>query len=186
MTAEDFVALALANAANATILSRLPEFDLPDAWLVSGCLFQTAWNLHTGRDPMFGIKDYDIFYFDRDTSWEKEDRVIHRVQRAFADMGIALEPRNQARVHLWYAEKFGTAYPPLTKSTDGIDRFLMPCAQVGIGADGRTVYAPSGFDDIEAMIVRPNRKAANFQPERYREKAERWKTVWPELTVLSV
>lgn len=33
------------NAANRKILSRWQAFDLPNAWLVAGCLFQTVWNL---------------------------------------------------------------------------------------------------------------------------------------------
>lgn len=59
-----FVDQALANPANRAILERLPALGLPDAWLVAGCLFQTVWNLRTGRPPMDGIRDYDLFYFD--------------------------------------------------------------------------------------------------------------------------
>ena len=33
------------------------------------------------------------------------------------------------------------------------------------------------------MIVRPN-ITANFQAARYFEKAARWKTLWPTLTIL--
>jgi len=56
---------------------------------------------------------------------------------------------------------------------------------VGIHAanGGREVYAPRGFDDIAHMIVRPNR-VPNFQPKTCFEKAERWKTLWPEITIL--
>jgi hypothetical protein len=173
----------LRNRFNRAILDRLPALALPDAWLVSGALFQTVWNVQTNRQPDFGIRDYDVFYFDPDTSWDAEDAAIQRAADAFADLGITVELRNQARVHLWYAEKFGKPYPRLQRATDGIDRFLMPCAQVGVNADGATVYAPHGFDDIAAMIVRPNR-TANFHPDRYREKALRWQDSWPELTIL--
>ena len=43
---------------------------LPDAWIVSGCSrVQTVWNvLHRSRVD-YGISDYDVFYFDPDTSW---------------------------------------------------------------------------------------------------------------------
>lgn len=44
-----FIALALTNEANRNILERLPSLGLADAWLVSGCLFQTVWNALTGR-----------------------------------------------------------------------------------------------------------------------------------------
>lgn len=180
-----FVTSSLSNPTVRAILERLPSLALPDAWLVSGALFQTNWNAITSRPPGYGIKDYDIFYFDSDTSYEAEDRAIARVADAFSDLPVSIELRNQARVHLWYPAKFGTPYAPATRATDGIDRFLMHNAQVGIRATSEPyeVYAPRRFDDIEQMIVRPNR-TANFRKERYEEKAAQWKARWPELTII--
>src|SRR5438105_2555899 len=132
MTEAGFVNVILSNPVNSTVLDRLDQLALPDAWLVSGALFQTVWNAVAGRDPAFGIKDYDVFYFDADTSWSAEDVVIKHAAATFADVGSLVEVRNQARVHLWYPDKFGVAYPAATRATDGIDRFLMRCAQVGI------------------------------------------------------
>jgi hypothetical protein len=185
MTESDFIAVVTRNPFNRAILERWPKLALADAWLVSAALFQTVWNVQTGRAPDQGIKDYDIFYFDSDTSWEAEDRVIKRMGDVLCDLDIAIEVRNQARVHLWYQQKFGAPYPPLTRSTDGIDRFLMHNAQVGIraNADGTEIYAPHGLDDVFKMIVRPNR-TANFLPDKYMEKALRWKELWPEITIL--
>jgi len=185
MTEHDFTSTVLTNCVNRTILERLPALGAPDCWLVSGALFQTAWNLKTGRAPTHGIKDYDIFYFDPDPSWEGEDAVIRRADALFADLGVEIEVRNQGRVHIWYQEKFGTPYPRLARATDGIDRFLCECAMVGMrpNGDGFEVYAPKGFADIESMTVRPNRMA-NFHPDRYVEKAARWRGVWPEITIL--
>ena len=186
MTEPEFVAAVLANPVNRQILERLPALGLPDAWLVSGALFQTVWNLRSGHEPTHGIRDYDLFYFDPDTSWEAEDRAIKRAQAHYDDLGVEIELRNQARVHLWYAEKFGVPYPPLMRATDGIDRFLSHNAQVGIRPEGAgyAVYAPHGFGDIEAMRIRPN-PSANFSAERFGEKAARWKSLWPEITILS-
>jgi hypothetical protein len=185
MTAATFLEALLRNPFNQTILRRLPEIELADAWLVSGAVFQTVWNVMTGREPTFGIKDYDIFYFDGDTSWEAEDAVIRRAAEFFSDLAVKVETRNQARVHLWYPEKFGAPYPSAARATDGIDRFLMLCAQVGIRRRGSAydIYAPNGFDDVEQMIVRPN-PTPNFRSARYSEKAARWKSFWPELTIL--
>jgi hypothetical protein len=141
--------------------------------------------VRSGQPPEHGIKDYDVFYFDPDTSWEAEDRAIQSASIAFSDVEASIEVRNQGRVHIWYQEKFGRPYPPLQRATDGIDRFLMPAAQVGIrrNASGYDVYAPRGLSDIRDMIVRPN-LSPNFDPDRYREKALRWKELWPALTVL--
>ena len=185
MNEKHFLDLAMANEVNRAIVERLPALGLPDAWLVSGSLFQTVWNMQTGRAPGHGIRDYDVFYFDRDISWEAEDAAIRRCAAAFADLDAEIELRNQARVHLWYEEKFGRPYPPLKCATEGIDRFLAHACMVGLhpGEDGLKVYAPHGFDDIETMTIRKN-PTPNFSADRYAEKAARWKEQWPELTVI--
>ena len=59
-----FVTDIAANDANRAILSRWPRLGLPHAWLVAGCLFQTVWNLKSGKPPSQGMKDCDLFYFD--------------------------------------------------------------------------------------------------------------------------
>jgi uncharacterized protein len=180
-----FVEAVLRNPANKIILERLPGFGLADAWLVSGSVIQTVWNVLTGRAPDYGIKDYDIFYFDTDTSWEAEDAIIQRVAAAVSDVDAPVEVRNQARVHLWYPNKFGIAYPPLQRTTEGIDRFLTVAAQIGIRpTQGRyDIYAPHGFDDLSTLTIRPN-LCPNFSVDLYGAKAAAWKARWPELTIL--
>jgi hypothetical protein len=184
MTRDDFVTCVLRNRYNRVLLEMLPAVGLADCWLVSGALFQTVWNIVSGFPPEYGIKDYDLFYFDQDTSWAAEDTAIRRVLAQTKSLDAKIELRNQARVHLWYEEKFGVSYPALTRTTDAIDRFLQVNAQIGIrpDGDGFEVYAPRGFDDVAAMRVRPNR-VPNFQPERYLEKARRWQAIWPRLVV---
>jgi hypothetical protein len=166
MRGEDFQTAALRNAVNDALLDDLTDLGLPDAWIVSGCLVQTVWNLQTGRPVDYGIHDYDVFYFDSDLSWEAEDRVIGALRRSSDRLGVRIEARNQARVHLWYPQKHGKPYPALQRSTDGIDRFLTRNTQVGIqrGRDGDRLYAPAGLDDIANLVVRPN-LTANFAAE---------------------
>jgi uncharacterized protein len=185
MDEDSFLAAALKNPANETIARALVELALPDAWLVSGCLVQTVWNVLTGRAVDYGISDYDIFYFDPDTSWDAEDAVIRDLEARFRYLGVKIETRNQARVHLWYADKHGLPYPPLTRSTEGIDRFLTANTKVGIRgtAGGYEVYAPNGFHDVENLIARPN-PGPNFSPANYAAKVARWKRMWPEITVI--
>jgi uncharacterized protein len=185
MDKDDFIAAALRNPINEIIAEELSRLALPDAWIVAGCLVQTVWNVQTARAVDHGIADYDIFYFDPDTSWQAEDAVIRKLQGQFARTGAKVEVRNQARVHLWYPEKHRLPYPALHCSTQGIDRFLTKNTQVGIRRTqaGHDIYAPHGFDDIAKMIVRPNH-TANFSAANYEAKAERWKLLWPEIRVL--
>jgi len=185
MNKDEFLAAAFRNPVNEIIVDELFQLALPDAWIVSGCLVQTAWNVMTKRAVAYGIADYDIFYFDPDTSWQAEDAVIRQLQSRLKNLGVTVEVRNQARVHLWYPQKHGLPYPALRSSTQGIDRFLTKNTQVGIRRtqNGFDVYAPNGFDDIADMIVRPN-PGPNFSAANYTAKARRWKLLWPELTVL--
>jgi uncharacterized protein len=185
MTRDEFIAAALRNPANKVIADELFHLALPDAWLVSGCLVQTVWNVLTRRAVDYGISDYDVFYFDRDTSWGAEDDVVRRLNVAFRRLGVTLDVHNQARVHLWYPQKHGLPYPPLKSCTEGIDRFLTRNTRIGLRRtrEGYDVYAPDGFDDVAGLIVRPN-PGPNFSAESYAAKAARWKALWPELTVL--
>lgn len=184
VTEAEFLEIACRNENNNVILERLPELGLDDAWLVSGSLFQTVWNVLTDRPITHGIKDYDIFYFDPDTSWDAEDAVIKRAESLYSDLGVEIEFRNQARVHLWYEKKHNISYPPLKTSCEGIDRFLavgnMVAIQPLVNGD-RRFYVP-GLADMAAMKIRPNR-AGNFVKERYDEKCARWKQFWPELSI---
>jgi uncharacterized protein len=184
MRSEEFHAAVLRNPVHDALLDDLILLGLPDAWIVAGCLAQTVWNLQTGRPVDYGINDYDVFYFDADLSWEAEDQVISALRRRSGQLGVRIEARNQARVHLWYPPKHGKPYPALQRATDGIDRFLTSNTQVGIqrGSHGDRIYAPAGLADIPNLIVRPN-FTPNFSAEAYRIKTTRWIALWPELTV---
>jgi hypothetical protein len=180
LSAEDFVACAMTNPINAALLDRLPELRLNQCFLNAGCLFQATWNRLSGYEADRGVKDYDVSYFDdSDLSWEAEDRVIRAVAKMFA--GIAIEIRNQARVHLWYRRRFGVDYPQLSSTRDGIDRYLISCTCVGIDVATGKLYAPNGLDDLHKGILRINPR--NRQPELFRQKAEDYRTRWPWLTV---
>ncbi len=183
MTEAEFRTAVAANPNNVALLSRLPDSGLPDCYLTAGCLFQTVWNLRDGREPTWGIKDYDIFYFDlSDLTAEAEVEVESRVRAAFADLPIKLDIKNQARVHLWYEAKFGAPYPQLLSSTDGIDRYLVACTCIGIEVSTQHLHAPDGLDDLAAGRLRIN--PVNARPDRYREKALSYQRRWNWLEIL--
>lgn len=183
MTLDDFRDAALTNPANRALLERLPALGLPQCHLVAGCLFQALWNARSGQAPDWGVPDYDIFYFDEsDLSWDAEDRVIRTVKALAADLGILVEPRNQARVHLWYADRFGDGYPQLGSARDGIDRYLVACTCVGIDVASSAVYAPYGLAELAQGVLRMN--GANPRPALFRAKAQSYRARWPWLTIL--
>ena len=87
-----------------------------------------------GRPLDYGIKDYDLGYFDAsDISYEAEDAVIRRVKAVFEEpLRSMVEVRNQARVHLWFEAKFGEAYGPLSCTAEALERFASATFAVGV------------------------------------------------------
>jgi uncharacterized protein len=181
-----FLTALLTNPAVTTILERMPRLGLATWYLTAGGVVQTLWNVLSGRDPRAGIKDYDIFYFDdSDLSYAAEDAVIQQANALFPDLPSPVEVRNEARVHLWYEEKFGVPARQFTSCEDAIDHFASTtcCYGVTVAPDGALrVYAPHGFHDLFAMIVRPNPILA--PREVYEAKTARWTEEWPSLTIL--
>lgn len=168
------------------VLRTVRDLGLPDWRLFSGAVYQGVWNDLTGRPVGFGIKDYDIGYFDPDTSWDAEDVWIKRVADAFDEpLKSLVEVRNQARVHLWAPQKFGEDFAPLICTDDAPARFVAPAFAVGVRLeedDTISVLSSYGLSDVFDMVVRPT---------PMRGKAKGWdaiiaklKTRWPELTVL--
>jgi len=153
-------------------------------WVVSGALYNSVWNHLTGRPSRHGIKDVDIVYFDaRDLSWEAEDRLIELGKSVFSDFPLPVEIRNQARVHLWFEQRFGQPYEPLRHATESIGRFstIAHCVGARLESDGTlTLHAPFGLDDIFSFRLRPNRAIDNAAT--HRAKARRALSYWPELT----
>ena len=181
MTEGEFLRLVRRNPVNAAILDRLPALGAPQAHLVAGCLFGAVWNAQAGRPPAENVNDYDLFYSDPDPSYEAEDAVIRRAATLFADLGVRVEVRNQARVHLWFEQKFGQTRPPIGSARQGIDQFLVRCTCLGIDEHGQ-LYAPCGLDELEAGILRPN--PLNSDDGRlYRAKVESYRRRWPWLRV---
>jgi uncharacterized protein len=168
------------------VLRRLRLLALPDSWLVSGAIYNTVWNVLTGRPPLTGIKDVDIFYWDdSDLSYEAEDAVIKRGDALFAGLPLPVQIRNQARVHLWYEAHFGQPYPPLRSSREAVDRFASVTHAVAVrldATDNLEVYAPYGLDDLFAFRIAPNRSMDNSHT--HMEKGARALSVWPEVTLV--
>ena len=183
----DLITAALANPINRKILERLPMLGAPQACLVAGSIYQAWWNALSGRPVAEGVKDYDVFYFDdRDLSYEAEDAVIQRARALFADLDVLVDVKNEARVHLWYPQRFGGDYPQLHRVEDGIARFLSRCTCVGLmpQVDGTLrLIAPYGIEETRRGELKPN---ALWCPsmERFREKAGSYIARWPWLRIV--
>lgn len=174
------------NAVLMEVLRGLRDDGLPDHLLVAGAIYNSVWNRLTGRPDLNGINDIDVFYFDdRDLSYEAEDVVIKRLERRFAHLPLPVQARNQARVHLWFPQKFGVAFEPLTSSSEMLGRYASKTHSVGArlhADDSLSIVAPFGLDDIFSFRIVPNPVLMN--KPAHEAKGARAKSVWPELTVV--
>ena len=168
-----------------SLLTAARKLGLPQWRVVAGCLYQTVWNVLTNKPARTGIKDYDLIYFDdRDLSWEAEDQVVQRAALHMRYLPAPVEVRNQARVHLWFKQRFGADYTPLRCADEALTRYASVVHALGVRleCDGRLdIVAPFGFDDLFNMVIRPNRAIANEGP--YAAKAARAKAIWQEVVV---
>ena len=169
----------------ATVVDRWPAIGLPDCWLVAGCLAQTVWNDTFGLPATHGISDVDLVYFDTDLSAGSEARHAERIRALFADLGLWIDVKNEARVHLWYAEKFGNALTPYVSTEDAITTFPTTATAVGVQprAGGLHVFAPYGLSDLLGAIVRPNKK--QITQSVYEAKVKKWQDRWPGLRIVA-
>ncbi|WP_232229240.1 nucleotidyltransferase family protein [Paenibacillus zanthoxyli] len=155
-------------------------------YIGAGCLVQTVWNELTGRLAMYGISDIDIVYFDdADLSYEAENEAVERGKRLFTELPLPVDIKNQARVHLWYPGRFGVGLTPYASLEAAIDSWPTTASSLGVRKepDGSwRIYAPFGLEDLFQLVVRPNKTLVT--ESAYYAKAEKWKSSWPELTVM--
>jgi hypothetical protein len=167
------------------VLSVARHLCLPD-WLVfSGAVYQPVLNHLTGRPLDYGIKDYDLGYYDAsDLSYDAEDAVIRRVKGTFDEpLRSMVEVRNQARVHLWFEGKFGEPYAPLSCTAEALQRFASATFAVGVRFepdDRLQIVAPFGLADLFVLRLRPNphRKTVGFD-----RAAADVRRRWPEILI---
>ncbi|TBY61832.1 nucleotidyltransferase family protein [Rhizobium leguminosarum bv. viciae] len=138
------------------------------------------------RGPLaHGINDIDIVYFDsNDLSENAEAEHAARVRRAFSDLPVWIDVKNEARVHLWYEAKFGYPINRYISTTDAIATFPTTATAVGLCPRNGSLElcAPFGLSDLLDGVVRPNKR--QIRREIYEQKASRWVKLWPKLSVV--
>ncbi|MBF2052805.1 MAG: nucleotidyltransferase family protein [Candidatus Sericytochromatia bacterium] len=166
----------------------------PEAWLAAGCVNQLVWNHLSGQPATAHFKDWDIVYFDPDLRASSEARWRERLQAAFPN--LTLDVKNQARVHLWFAERFGAqaAIQPLASIAEALQTW--PTTATATAArwhqsrrhpshwqqDRWEILAPFGLDDLFMARVRPN--PVRVSAAVYAAKTARWQACWPMLEIL--
>jgi hypothetical protein len=165
------------------LFARASEIELPNWYIAGGCVTQTVWNSLLGLNPLHGLKDVDLVYFQENHSENEEEDSRKKIKYLFMDLPIPIDVINEARVHEWYPKKFGYEIPAYMSTEDGISCWL-PAFSVGVRPEGYglKVQAAFGLSDIFEMIIRPNKR--QITEEIYNKMVSRLKKDWPTIQVL--
>lgn len=176
--------LALQNPWLKTVFTRTPELGLPNWYVGAGALCQTVWNDEHEFPLTEHISDIDLVYFDSDLSEESESNHILNTQKCFSDIPIHIDLKNQARVHLWYEDRFGYPIAPYISVEQAIATWPTTATAVGMTLDNDilTVCAPFKLDDLFNLVVRPNK--LQITRAIYEAKVSRWQKHWPKLQIV--
>ncbi|MGF1733597.1 nucleotidyltransferase family protein [Photobacterium kasasachensis] len=157
------------------------NIKLPNYYVAGGAITQLIWNDLLGRKPLDQVKDLDIVYFDttscKSEQWY-ESNIASRLKH-----DIAIDVKNQARVHEWYPRKFGQVITPYDRVEQGISSWLSAFA---IGFRLNTlgepeIYSTSGLAGAFQMKVKPNKIA--MTEASYLKMTQSFKERWPSISV---
>ncbi|WP_199617579.1 nucleotidyltransferase family protein [Paenibacillus alkalitolerans] len=182
---EYLTSIILLNPILDHIFRKAPDLKLEHYYIGAGCITQSIWNHLCGFPVNGGISDIDFVYYDPDLSYDKECEVIDNVKGLLVDIPLRIDIKNQARVHLWYEQHFGYPINPYSSLEEAINTWPTTATAIGLrrNANGTfRVYAPFGLNDLFGLIVRANK--AQITKEIYEKKVHRWKSNWPDLTVI--
>lgn len=175
--------ILLSNQKLKLVLEKLEEYNLDNYYVAAGCINQTVFNYYHNFDLMYGIEDIDIVYYDNDITYEKEDKIIKDITNLL-DIDIKLDIKNEARVHLWYYEKYNKKINQYINLEDAINSWgtTITCIGVKLVNNNLIVYAPYGLNDLFTLTIRPIKK--QFTYTGYQVKTKKWLTKWPKLNII--
>ena len=159
-----------------------PRFK--DYYVGAGSVNQTIFNYLSCNEIDYGIKDFDIVYYDEDLSYEAEDIIIKDLDKMFKDKSIEFDVKNEARVHIWYNEKYGDKREPYTSTEDAISKWGATVTCIGVRLENNKLitFCPYGLNDLFSMTIRPVK--VYFTKEAYDSRCERWLKKWPNLNII--
>jgi hypothetical protein len=161
------------------------EVAAPD-WLIGAGAVRTAvWDRLHGYDQPTGLADVDLAFFDPDDLSEPREALIERQLGAL--LPIEWDAKNQARVHRWYARRFGYEVPPLSSTADAVATWPETSTAVGLRLtddDRLVVVAPLGLDDLLGMVHRRNPRRVSAEEYTRRLEGKRIAERWPRATIV--
>jgi hypothetical protein len=154
---ERFLAMVRENDFLMSALLAARDVALPNWYIGAGVLRDFVWDRLHGRPPL-PPRDIDVAFFDaNDLSRDRDIDAQCALERRLG--GVPWEAVNQAAVHLWYGEAFGTSASALTSCEAAIATWPETVTCVGIRLcvdDSIAICAPFGLEDLFGMIWRRN------------------------------
>ena len=169
------------------VLAIVAALDLPDCWIGAGAVRDLVWDVRFGAgfDPA-NVVDVDVVFFDAsDLSPELEQRA--EAELAAREPSVKWDVKNQARVHLWFEDRFGTPAEPLHSASDGVATWPERASAVAVRMDAQgeiEVLAPYGLDDLLDGVWRRNPVRVTEREWQARLDRKQPGQRWPAVTVL--
>lgn len=168
------------------VYDAIRQYSKADLYLGAGLVYQTVWN-HMSEFPLeYGIDDIDIIYFDDQNLTENQEDDIRSDLQVMLGSKLKIDVKNQARVHLWYKDKFGYEIKPYLSVFDAVNSWPITAGSVIVCPDPDTgqpdIYTPYGLTDMLSMTVRANK--SQITREIYAQKSQKWARKWPDLRVI--
>lgn len=169
-----------------SILETIRECDPPE-WLVgAGIIRNLVWDhLHQYQTPT-ALADVDVIFFDPQDLRPERDSMVQQ-QLAQRLPHVAWEATNQAAVHLWYEDVFGSAVPPFHSSEEAVGTWPETATSVAVRllpSDEIVVVAPCGLSDLFNMILRRNPRRVTKEQFAQRLHSKQIVRKWPRVQVI--
>lgn len=184
--AQDLCHIIAQSDAFMALLRAVRDIALPQGCVGAGALRSLVWDSLHNRRGWSMPSDIDVAYFDpADLSEAAQAGYLARLQEH--SPGVPWEVVNQAGVHRWYGQHFGTDVPPLASLEAAIATWpeYATCVAVRLTAEGQLdIVAPYGLDDLFSMTIRHNPARVSVTDYRRRVQAKRYTERWPNVTVI--
>lgn len=169
-----------------SVLQAVRDVHAPDAAVAAGAIRNVVWDHVHGYSKPTPVRDIDVPFFDPKDLSSDRDRFIEDALRKLRP-DVTWDAKNQARVHLWYEDKFGKRIEPISSLRDGVGRNPETANSVAVRLrDDKSleVIAPCGLDDLLNMVLRRNRRQASYEYFLQRLREKRIQQTWPQVTVV--
>lgn len=181
---QQLIDIVMSNDQLMKVFDAISMIGLENYYVGAGAVAQSIWNTLSGYPITQGISDVDIVYYNSDQLEESyEESLKSQLENLLSAFPLKLDVKNEARVHLWYAQKFGYSIAPYESLERAIDTWPTTATALGLRREpdmSWTVYAPYGVEDLFNMHLVANPR--QITEAIYMSKVEKWTKKWPKLT----